>query len=343
MHDLDLTSGQAAIAWSGDVPWHGLGQRLTADASLETWTREAGLEYDIQARRVGYFPNANQETGELGEPTLIPNLVSLIRSDTKAHLATASERYKIVQPKAVMEFFRDLTSQNKLKMECAGALRSGAIYWALARMDDAFNLSKDDVILPYVLLATSCDGSRATTASFTSVRVVCWNTLSHAMNERGTAANTRVRVPHNSVFDEQKVKTDMGLLDGSWQDFQKKAQQLSKAKVTQAEVTEFMVNLLTKTNKSKQNDPTGMNADEISERLKAMPTVIKALDIYENGVGQQTKSAKGTAWGMVNAISRIYDHETKAITQSSRLHSTWFGAGARTKRAALQAAMEFVK
>ena len=334
MHDLDLTSGQAAIAWSGNVPWHGLGQRLTADASLEVWTREAGLEYDIQARRVGYFPNANQETGELGEPTLIPNLVSLIRSDTKAHLATASERYKIVQPKAVMEFFRDLTSQNKLKMECAGALRSGAIYWALARMDDAFNLSKDDVILPYVLLATSCDGSLATTASFTSVRVVCWNTLSYAMNERGAAANTRVRVPHNSVFDEQKVKTDMGLLDGSWQDFQKKAEQLAKVRVTQAEVTEFMVNLLTK-NKRDQRDSTGLNAEEIDERLKAMPTVIKALDIYENGVGQQTKSAKGTAWGVTNAISRMYDHETKAISQSSRLHSTWFGAGARMKKQAM--------
>ena len=342
MHDLDLTSGQAAIAWSGDVPWHGLGQRLTADASLETWTREAGLEYDILARRVGYFPNADQKTGELGEPTLIPNLVSLIRSDTNAHLATASERYKIVQPKAVMEFFRDLTSQNKLKMECAGALRSGAIYWALARMDDAFNLSKDDVILPYVLLATSCDGSLATTASFTSVRVVCWNTLSHAMNERGAAANTRVRVPHNSIFDERKVKTDMGLLDGSWQDFQKKAQQLAKVRVTQAEVTEFMVNLLTK-NKRGQRDSTGLNGEEIDERLKAMPTVIKALDIYENGVGQQTKSAKGTAWGMVNAISRMYDFETNSKSQAQRLHSTWFGAGARTKKAALQAAMEFVK
>jgi len=45
MHDLDLTSGQAAIAWSGNVPWHGLGQRLHS-----TWfgagarTKQAALQ-----------------------------------------------------------------------------------------------------------------------------------------------------------------------------------------------------------------------------------------------------------------------------------------------------------
>lgn len=341
MHDIALTAGQAAIAWAGDVPWHGLGNRLSAEAGIDTWTREAGLDYKILAKPNAYFPNAVPD-GELGDPVVIDNVQSLIRSDNKAHLANSSTRYKIVQPHTVMEFFRDLTSQNKLKMECAGALRGGAIYWALARIDDAFSIGKDDIVLPYVLLASSCDGSLATTASFTSVRVVCWNTLSYAMNERGSAANTRVRVPHNSTFDEQKVKVDMGLIDGSWRDFQKKAQQLAKVRVSQAQVTEFMVNLLTK-NKNEQRDRTGLNAEEIDERLKAMPNVIKALDLFENGVGQQTKSAKGTAWGMVNSISRMYDFETKAISQGNRLHSAWFGTGARMKKQALTSALELLK
>ena len=56
-----------------------------------------------------------------------------------------------------------------------------------------------------------------------------------------------------------------------------------------------------------------------------------------------TSGQAAIAWNAINAISRVYDHETKAISQSSRLHSTWFGAGARMKKAALQATMELVK
>ena len=40
-----------------------------------------------------------------------------------------------------------------------------------------------DEIGAYVLLATSCDKTLATTIAFTSIRVVCQNTLSFAQDE----------------------------------------------------------------------------------------------------------------------------------------------------------------
>ena len=46
-HMIDTTTGTAAIAYAGKTPWHGLGQALTPDATIDTWTREAGLNYTV--------------------------------------------------------------------------------------------------------------------------------------------------------------------------------------------------------------------------------------------------------------------------------------------------------
>jgi hypothetical protein len=61
--------------------------------------------------------------------------------------------------------------------------------------------------------------------------------------------------------------------------------------------------------------------------------------IYLTGIGQSTKTAQGTAWGLVNAITRFTDHERKATSTDTRLQSAWFGAGARMKKNALTTAL----
>ena len=45
-HEIDMTTGRAGMAYMGDTPWHGLGQKLTDGASLETWQQEAGLDWE---------------------------------------------------------------------------------------------------------------------------------------------------------------------------------------------------------------------------------------------------------------------------------------------------------
>ena len=57
-HMIDTTTGMAAIAYAGNTPWHGLGQALTPDASIETWTREAGLDYTVNESPVLFQTDA---------------------------------------------------------------------------------------------------------------------------------------------------------------------------------------------------------------------------------------------------------------------------------------------
>jgi len=326
----------SAFAFAGNAPWHGLGRNLQDGATLDQWTNEAGFSWEAKVGPVAYYPNAHiAESGTpvVGHPVTLKNQVCIYRSDTQAPLSIMSGGYKLVQPKQVMEFFRDVAEAGKLKMETAGMLKGGAVYWALARINDQFSVTKDDPILPYVLMATSLDGSLSTTVGFSSVRVVCYNTLQMAVG-RGNN-NTTIKVPHNSLFDESRVKAELGLVEGQWDNFKRVSAQLASREVNRAELIQFMVDVFTP--ESKRDKINLLEADNIVARA---PNIRKCLDLYESGVGQSTKSAKGTAWGALNVITRYQDHEVKAISNESKLRSAWFGECKRRKERALQLALK---
>jgi hypothetical protein len=67
----------------------------------------------------------------------------------------------------------------------------------------------------------------ATTAQFTSVRVVCNNTLAIALGDSTGA----VKVGHRSQFDAQAVKRQLGIAVSSWDGFMVRMKALSERKV----------------------------------------------------------------------------------------------------------------
>ncbi|MBN0134206.1 DUF932 domain-containing protein, partial [Pseudomonas aeruginosa] len=89
---------------------------------------------------------------------------------------------QVVQPREVLEFYRDLTQVSGYELETAGVLKGGRKFWALARTGQNTSLKGNDLVNGYLLLATSCDGTLATTATPTTVRVVCNNTLTIAVD-----------------------------------------------------------------------------------------------------------------------------------------------------------------
>lgn len=79
----------------------------------------------------------------------------------------------------------------------------------------------------YVLLATACDGTLATTAQFTSIRVVCNNTLVVALG----ASKGSVKGRHSTSFDAQAVKRQLGISVSTWSSFMYQMKGLSERKV----------------------------------------------------------------------------------------------------------------
>ena len=314
------------MAYAGATPWHGLGNHLTQKQPIEVWQREAGMDWQIQESLVQFKSDA---VGHLGAIHSFPEQKVLFRSDTKAPLSVVSQRYHTVQPREVLEFYRDLTEVSGYELETAGVLKGGRKFWALARTGQSAALKGNDQINGYLLLATSCDGTLATTATPTIVRVVCNNTLTIALDGNSRA----IKVPHNTRFDPQTVKKQLGIAVSQWDEFMYRMRTLAERKVQSKEALGFFMNVLCDTN-------AHAPIPEVLPNKRAME---KVQSLYEGkGRGADLASVRGTAWGLLNAMTEYVDHERRAISSEYRMDSAWFGQGAVIKQKALDAALQLV-
>ncbi|MBU3625833.1 DUF932 domain-containing protein [Polynucleobacter sp. JS-Safj-400b-B2] len=297
------------MAFAGnEKPWHGLGQNVPEGADIETWRKLAGLDWDIN-RSVVQFMNGSMHNYD--------DFNVLYRSDSNAALSVVGQNYKVVQPKEVLEFFRDLVSQDGFTIETAGSLKGGRRIWALAKTNLDGEIVDGDFFKTYLLLVTSCDGGLATTAQFTSVRVVCNNTLQMSLGQDSVG---QVKVRHNSTFNPLTVKGQLGLnANVVYQDFMAKMKSLVNTAVSQDQAKGIVMALMAKSSK----EPVESRGYKL------------ILDLFNGGAkGAQMDGVKGTAWGLLNAVTEYADFHIRAKDQDNRLNSAWFGAGANLKETA---------
>ncbi len=316
-HDIDMSNSRVNFALTGEPAWHQLGNYMTADASLEEWGTEGGFNWEAVRAPVRYHNGKDFVT--------MPNRFVIHRSDTGAPLSVMSSNFRITQPKQCLEFFRDVVEAGNAKMETAGMLADGAKFWALARFDDSFSLPGDGQILPYLLMATSLDGSMSNTAMLTTVRVVCQNTLAVA----DSSGKNVVRVPHSTDFDAQRVKAQLGVMGEGWSKFKSTATEMARMTVSRKDAVQFFLDLLY---------PDESDVDLTVSR----PALNGMIETYEHGIGQLTESAKGTVWGLLNACTRYVDFNKASKSTDTRLQSAWFGAGANLKARAFSMAEKMV-
>lgn len=316
------------MAYVGQTPWHDLGNVLPRNQPLEVWAQQAGMDWRICETPVRYMA---EQAGSLGAIMSFEEQKVLYRSDTKAPLSVVGGRYQIVQPRDVLEFYRDLTEVSGFELETAGVLKAGRKFWALAKTGKETVLKGNDAVKGYILLATSCDGTLATTATPTTIRVVCNNTLSMALK----GASAAVKVPHSTVFDAQAVKQQLGIAVSGWDNFMYQMKTLAERKVKTRESVNYFLKVLCQSNGHVGH---GAQAPLINERA-----LKKVQEMYDGkGRGAELGAAKGTAWGLLCAVTEFADHERRARSPEYRLDSAWFGQGAAIKQRALDAALQLV-
>ena len=315
-----------SMAYSGSAPWHGLGNQLSRRQPIEVWMKQSGMDWQIESADVRFVAG----TSNLGSIHAFPEQRVLYRSDTKAPLSVVSSRYQVVQPREILEFYRDLTEVGGFELESAGVLREGKKLWALARTGQSVTLKgKEDTVNAYLLLATACDGTLATTAQFTSVRVVCNNTLQIALGDSAGA----VKVPHRSQFDAAAVKRQLGIAISSWDGFMARMKAMAERKVSDYVAEKFFQRVLTYPTGGPNTPMPAMN----DRAIKA------AQSLYAGrGMGATLPSTSGTAWGLVNSITEFVDHQRRARSEDHRRDAAWFGAGAVLKQRAFDEAMKLI-
>jgi phage/plasmid-like protein (TIGR03299 family) len=321
-HELDLSNNQANIAYLGNTPWHQLGQQLEANQPIDVWAKAAGLDHEVMSAPVQY-------TTESGTNVVHSTKSVLYRSDTQAEVGIVGKNYKIVQPKEVLDFFAKLAESNNFQLETAGSLSGGSRIWAMAKVNDGQTVVDQDVVKPYVLLATSYDGTLPTIARFTTVRVVCSNTLGFAEHERG---NT-VKISHLKKFDANDCLLDLGVALNGFDKFMIDARKLANKQINSTFAVEFLKALLPDSTSSRMIDGIKKSMIVPAEDTKAFKSIMALFQ--GDAMGSDLPEASGSAWALLNAVTEHVDH---GLSQNA----AWFGYGNSIKNKAQSLLLEIV-
>lgn len=297
MHELDFTTGEAAMAYTGATPWHGLGEALEPGASIDVWAEAAKLNYNLATKPV------------IVDGIELPGKKIIYREDSMTGMSVVGDSYHLVQPREVLEFFSNWTD-GLAQIETAGALFGGRHYWALAKMEGQLDLD-GDVTAPYVLLNSSCDGGSATAGRLTSVRVVCNNTLSMA-----TGKKADVSITHRSAFNADGMRMELESMNETIAAHFAQLEFLAGVKMTEKAALRFMGKVLDGVN----------DAEEMSRKSK----LIVENFMSKNFIGSASSATDGTAYGLLQATTEHFDWE-HGRKQDNRLINAWMGHTAKVK------------
>lgn len=320
-HEIAFVNGKAQYA-STQREWHGLGQLMTAGASVEEWQVQSGMDYKIQRGFIRYATERfNEATDAIGNLKKVEDKVVLFRSDTGAALGVVSDSYKVVQPAEVLEFFREWADAGGVSIESAGVLFGGKRYFATAKLSETVCLDgTQDKLVLYALFSTSADGSLASEVRLVTVRVVCNNTLRMALSTGAT-----YRATHRTLFSVENAKAAVEEAHKEFGTFMLSARALAKVRVNSQLAEDLTVKLLTKTNEDIARESAGF---------------ARIMSLFNGeGKGSNFETAHDTAWGWLNAVTEYADHHIRARSDENRKASALWGPGDALKQKALDLAL----
>ena len=313
--------GRAEHAYTGEVGWHGLGNKLRVGAPLEEWRDAAGLDFEYVPTRVRYF--AGKDDLRIDEKHQV-----ILHSRTRKNLAITSTKFKLVQPIEILEYFRNKVEKVGYQMDTAGTLFDGEKIWGYAKNGDEMHVGKGDIIKSGLLCCTACDGSLATTVKFVDTRPVCWNTISAGLRESGATHRTS----HRSVFVAEDADEALGLTVDGTKAFKERIEQfrrLAETPLTHEEVVQMTAELY-------KPGAAKLAIDEYKKVLDSRQVVeVLKLSLEGRAKGSDLPGVKGTAWGWLNAVTEFEDHGRRVRDPQNRFNSAQFGAGDATKTRAL--------
>jgi len=323
-----MTAAVETMAYAGDLPWHGLGVKVDPNLTPEEMLKAAELDWTVSAREV-------RAKDDKGRYSLAGNLRALVRDSDQAVLGPCGPRFVPTQNSEVMDFFKRFVDAGDMEMHTAGSLLDGKKIWALASIRKGFTLPGGDEVHGFLLLHSPHVWGESLGGKFTSVRVVCNNTLEMAMS-----GGMAFRMPHVRAFDADvqfEAEEALGLAENALADFEQQAELLAAAKYTSDQRDEFIARVF---EPQLLIEPPTNNDNELLPLADCFKrTGKKVLELVETQPGADLKSSKGTYWGLTNAVTYFADHEA-GRDRDTALESAWFGSRAKIKAKALETALD---
>jgi phage/plasmid-like protein (TIGR03299 family) len=307
------------MMYVGQAPWHKLGHSFEQAPSLEDALVASGLDWKVTTEPV--FSSSGEKLEAL-----------LTRRDMDSSvLGVVGAKYVPLQNQEAFKFFEPFIDSKEVSIEAAGSLRKGRRVWVLAKINrDPMSIKGNDIVEKYVLVSNSHDGTLAVRVGFTSVRVICANTLAAAHNSE---ASKLIRVKHtkNVVQNLENIREIMDVANSEFEATAEQYRLLANTQINQKDLEKYVK--LVFNSQSRILEAEG-NLDSINNKK-----IIEEIQpLFEKGRGNDLPEIKGTMWAAYNAISEHLQYN-RGNDDQVRLDNLWFGQGAQLNKKALDVAL----
>lgn len=313
------------MAYYGEVPWHGLGKHVPKGVTAAQMIRAADLDWQVELRpaRGAREINRKKEFSRY-EVVRVPRPNT---KETEVLLGVVTRRYQPLQNLEAFAFFDPIVGEHKAYFETAGALGEGERIWVMAKMPAAMEIVRGDECFKYLLLSNTHSGDGSVIVKFTTVRVVCQNTLMLAMQDGQKAY--RVRHSKQMQFKLNELAEFLAITQEVFLKAEEQFKRLAKVKMIEDRLDHYFEAVFPRSDAQKKNGDKPLRWGYLRE-------------IFETRKDLQLPGVRGTLWGAYNAITRFEDYKQPQQEEQpdQRLDRTWFGGGAETKLKALTKAAE---
>lgn len=309
-----------------EKPWHGQGEILADYPTTEEAYEKSGLNWEVNKVQMSYPFNGEMKMSED---------FALVRDKDGSQLGTCKSGYEIFQNKDGFEWCRPLVETDLWKYETAGSLRNGIVGWILLKQGE-IELVHKDILKQYLLLTWAHDGSKTVQPMSTSIRVVCNNTLTAALNE----ATNKNRVKHTSKMI-MKLEEIRKLYETTKEQFEHQKEMFSMMldfKMTEGMVNEYIDKIMANAFKI-----TDLNNMEESKK-KTINQNIRAtlIDGAFNGTGTAELGIGNTMYGVFNGVEEAVEHCLGGKRVKDRGMNILFGTGANIVDTAYNTALQMM-
>lgn len=290
----------------------------------------------------------------------------------KLLLGMATTRRQVFQNSDIFSAIVEFCNTNSLPILRAGSMSEGVKSFVVCGINEGFSLNNQDQVNAQLLVTHSHEVGSLTFAIITE-RLVCTNQLVLPVSIK------QIKVRHTQTFSKDRAVKQLESLRNGVERFHKQAEVLSNRSIRTSDLTKeqlsqaqaWVVDNLGNPEKNLNEQPKYVQEmlsgnDDMLASAIALKSVMRSgstlkepeqgtvndlslndlppayqeiIDLYHNGPGSELQTAFNTPWGILNAVTHHYTHNSaQKGGVSGHFNSLWTGAKANTTQYALSQA-----
>ena len=258
-----------------------LGIDISGVNNIQLALEKANLDYYVEGTPIYRKWNGTEVEN--------PDFMETVRLTDGHSYGVVSKKYGIVQNSEAFDFVNYINAP--IEFVKGGETRNGMVY-IISKLEDMNILG--DTFTPYVLFRNSFNGAYSLDACICPLRIVCQNQFNISFKE---TENT-IHLKHSKNINDKMREAQIVLANtvNYLDTLKKKAEMLAVQKIGRGDVANII-------------DTLFPIKEKMTDRQKAVIND-KKLAFVNAYNAEDNRNFKGTAWGIINACTDFYTHET---------------------------------